>query len=176
MKRLSLLLLDANVVIYLFEIGIWAKVVELCDLHLARTVVDEANFFEDERGQRQDFDLGPYIDRHEITVFDVMPSDMDAFFEQFDVSYLEKLDDGEAESLAHMLKAPEEMLFCSADKIVFRVLGNLDRSTQGISLEEVLAKIGHSRSLPQQFGKAYRARWTRFGVEERMRGLGTKTR
>ena len=176
MKRLSLLLLDANVVIHLFETGIWPKAVEACDLHLARTVVGEAHFFEDERGQRHDFDLAPYIDRQEITVFDVMPSDMDAFFEQFDVSYLEKLDDGEAESLAYMLKAPEEMLFCSADKIVFRVLGNLDRSTQGISLEEVLNRIGHSRPLPHQFGKAYRDKWTAQGVEERMRGIGTKTR
>jgi len=176
MKRLSLLLLDANVVIHLFEIGIWAKLVELCDLHLSRTVVDEAHFFEDERGERHEIDLAPAIAAKQITVFDVVPSDMDAFFERFDASYLEKLDAGEAESLAHLLNAPEEMLFCSADKIVFRVLGNLDRSTQGISLEEVLSRIGLSRSLPKHFGRAYREKWTSYGVEENMRGLGTKPR
>jgi hypothetical protein len=117
MKRLSLLLLDANVVIHLFETGIWPKVVEACDLHLARTVVGEAHFFEDERGQRHDFDLAPYIDRHEITVFDVMPSDMDAFFEQFDVSYLEKLDDGEAESPLTCSRRPRRCSFARRTRL-----------------------------------------------------------
>jgi hypothetical protein len=36
MKRLSFLLLDANVVIALFKLGIWEKVVAVCDLHRAR--------------------------------------------------------------------------------------------------------------------------------------------
>ena len=79
----------------------------------------------------------------------------------------------DARSRAHLLDTQEEMRFCSADKIVFRALGNLDRRTQGISLEEVLAKIGYGGSLPDHFGKAYRKKWTAVGVEERMRGLGT---
>ena len=174
MKRLSLLLLDANVVIYLFELGIWDRVLSFCDIHLARTVFDEAQFYEDDQGGKHPFDLSSYVDNKAIAAFDVLPSQMQAFFEQFDPVYLEKLDAGEAESLAYLLTASDEMLICSADKIVFRVLGNIDRSTQGISLEEVLQKIGHGRRLRACFGKAYRDTWTAKGVEERLRGFGTK--
>ena len=47
MKKLKLLLLDANVVIELFEKGIWEKVVERCEIYLAGTVVDEAQHIPD---------------------------------------------------------------------------------------------------------------------------------
>ena len=53
MKRLSFLLLDANVVIYLFEHRLWERLVETCDVHLARTVIDEAHFYEDDDGVRE---------------------------------------------------------------------------------------------------------------------------
>lgn len=174
MKRLSLLLLDANVVIYLFELGIWEKVVSLCDIHLARTVIDEARFYEDDQGVTHPFDLSGHVDSKAIAAFDVLPSQMDAFFDKFDPVYLEKLDAGEAESLAYLLTASDEMLICSADAIVFCVLGNLDRSAQGISLDEVLQRIGQGRRLRSWFGKPFRDKWTAKGVEERLRGFGTK--
>ena len=44
MPRLKWLILDANNVIILHELGVWSKVTECCDVHLARTVVDEAAF------------------------------------------------------------------------------------------------------------------------------------
>ncbi len=78
MKRLSLLLLDANVVIYLFELGIWGKVVSLCDIHLACTVIDEARFYEDDDGVQHPFDLSGYVDSGAVAAFDVLPSQMEA--------------------------------------------------------------------------------------------------
>ena len=53
MPRLKLLILDANAVITLYELGIWRKRIERCDVHLTRTVVEsEAAFFEKD-GDRQ---------------------------------------------------------------------------------------------------------------------------
>jgi hypothetical protein len=92
MKRLSLLLLDANVVIYLFELGIWDRVLSLCDIHLARTVIDEAQFYEDDQGGKHPFDLSSYVDNKAMAAFDVLPSQMQAFFEQFDPVYLDVAD------------------------------------------------------------------------------------
>jgi hypothetical protein len=174
MKKLSLLLLDANVVIYLFELGMWDKLVQSCGICLARTVVAESAFFEDEHGKRHDIDLNDYIATNAVNVFDAQPQDMKAFLERFDPVYLEKLDAGEAESLCCLLTATDEMRICSADKIVFRVLGNLDRSEQGLSLEEAFDVVGLRRGVKACFGKAYRQNWTRKGVEERLQGLGTK--
>ncbi len=86
----------------------------------------------------------------------------------FDPTYTEKLDPGEVESLCHLLDAPDEFAISSADKIVYRVLGNLDRGEQGISLEEILEAIGLSRPLQYQFTRAFRERWTQKGFEERL--------
>lgn len=174
MKRLSLLLLDANVVIHLFELGLWDKVIEHCDVHLARTVADdECRFYEDDDGQRTDIDLSLDVSARRVTIVEMQQADMNVFLSQFDPVYLEKLDPGEAESLAYLLKTSEETLFCSADKIVFRVLGNLTRSHQGISLEEVLNRIGHSRRLKTQYSKKYREDWSNKGFGEGLCGTGT---
>jgi hypothetical protein len=65
-------------------------------------------------------------------------------------------------------------IICSADKIVFRVLGNLKRSNQGISFEEVLQGIGVSKALPRQFSKVFREMWSSTGLAESLGGIGHK--
>jgi hypothetical protein len=176
MKKLTFLLLDANVVIFLFKVGIWDALVAECDIRLARTVMREAHFYEDDRGARVDFDLAPYERDGRIAVFEVPLPEITAFREDFDASYLERLDPGETESLACLTKASTESQLCSGDSIVFRVLGNLDRGERGVSLEEVLRTLGRSRALPRQFTKAFREQWTARGVEERLRGTGALSR
>jgi hypothetical protein len=175
MKRWSFLLLDANVIIALFKQGLWDRVVAECDLHIAETVLGEAHFFEDDTGARHDFDLDPYVTDGRIKKFSVRPADVKSFVETFGIDYIEKLDAGEAESLAYLEAVSKEHSICSADAIVFRVLGNLDRGDQGASLQEVLDRLGLGRRLPQQFTKAMRERWTSQGVTERMQGRGRKT-
>jgi hypothetical protein len=174
MKRWSFLLLDANVIIALFKQGIWDRVVAECDLHISETVLGEAHFFEDDAG-RHDFDLDPYVVNGSIKKFSVSPSKVKSFVDTFGLDYIEKLDAGEAESLAYLDDVSEEHLICSADAIVFRVLGNVDRGQQGVSLQEVLDKLGLGRRLAHQFTKAMRDQWTRQGVTERMQGRGRKT-
>ena len=175
MKKSRLLLLDADVVIQLFKLGIWERVIEVYDVHLARIVAeDEAHFYIDDEGLRQHYDLTPYIEAGRITVFDVAPSGMVTFLGLFGPLFLEKLDPGEAESLAYLLDAQEECQICSADKIVYRVLGALHRREDGISLEELLQKSGLGRRLPRHFGKDYREEWTRKGFIQGMHGLGLK--
>jgi len=174
-KKFRLLLLDANIVIELFRLGIWGNLVDVCDIHLSRIVADrEAQFFRDEDGQRHDFDLTPYEEAGQINVFGMTPSDLTAFLDKFDPVYFEKLDPGEAESLAFLLNSEPDCKLCSADKIVFRVLGNLHLAEQGISLEEILAQTGLARPLRQEFSKTYRELWTRKGFEERLQGIGLR--
>ncbi len=174
MKKFRLLLLDANIVIEISRLGLWAKVGERCEVHLSQVLIDEAQFYEDSNGTRQYIDLTELIDAQSITVFSRTPSEMQNFRDLFDVSYVEKLDPGETESLSYLLDQSEECLFCSADKIVFRVLGGLRRAEQGISLDEVLSKIGVGRPMLQEFTRAYRVEWTKRGFQEGLQGLGIK--
>jgi len=174
-KRFKLFLLDANVVIELFRQGIWDTVVEKCDVYLSRTVAEiEAHFYETDDGRRHDFDLMPYIRENNITVFEIPPSRLKKFYSEFNIEYLEKLDPGESESLAYLMEQKEAYRICSADKIVYRVLGNLCASEKGISLEEILDQIGLTRRLIYQFSKAYRIKWSNKGFEEGIRGIGLK--
>ena len=72
-----------------------------------------------------------------------------------------------------MFDTKSEFLISSADKIVYRVLGNMNRGHQGISLEEILNRIGLTISqLPPQYRREFRERWTQVGLEERLNGIG----
>ena len=175
MKKFKLLLLDANVVIILFKLGIWENAIELCDIHLSRTIAEvEAHFYLDDAGERQDFDVMAYARAGKISVFDIAPSELDTFRAQFDPVYFEKLDPGETESLAYLLKQGDDCRICSADKIVYRILGNIRRGNAGVSLEEVLHQTGLGRKLDWQFSKAFREQATQQGFNEGMRGQGLK--
>lgn len=59
MKRFKFLLLDTNVVIKLFSLGLWDALVKQCEVHLSEIVVSESNYFEDSEGKRHDIDPGP---------------------------------------------------------------------------------------------------------------------
>jgi len=173
MKRFRLLLLDANIVIELFRQGIWDRLIEVCDVHLSRTVAEtEAHFYEDDAGEKQYFDLATDDEAGRITVFEVLTPDLQRFRSRFDPSYFERLDAGEAESLAFLMNSDDPYQMCSADSIVYKVLGNLDRSEQGISLEEVLQQTGLGRPLTWQFTRDFREKWTRKGFEEGLGGIG----
>ena len=172
MKKFRLLLLDANVVIALFARGLWDAVLEGCDVHLAETVLGEAHFYEDEEKVRHDFDLKECVSQNKLKVFSVLPSELALFKSQFAPLYLEKLDPGETESLAYLLNQKEQdFRLCSADKIVYRILGALRLRDKGVSLEEVLDAIGYGRQLPRHFTKAYREQWTARGFTEGLTGV-----
>jgi len=132
MKKLRFLLLDANVVIKLFELGLWKTVIDKCEILLARTVVErEAEFFFDDDGQHA-IDLAHDINSNRIAIVDAQASDLRRFLKRFDPLYLERLDPGEAESLAYLVSCEDPCLLCSSDAIVFRVLAQLRRAEQGV--------------------------------------------
>ncbi|MBL8819937.1 MAG: hypothetical protein JNL58_28185 [Planctomyces sp.] len=176
MPKLKLLILDAGVVIYLHELGLWSKIVASCDLYLSRIVAEKEVLFQkseqDEYGY--DIDLSAMITTGAITVFDVSVSDLKTFRDQFDLLYLGDLDDGEAESLAYLVRQSPEFLISSGDAIVYRVLGNLNRGEQGNSLEEILQKLGLGRSVQNQYTKRFREQYTRQGQQDMVRGRGKK--
>ena len=174
MKKFRLLLLDANVVIEISRQGLWDQMTAKCEIHLAQTVLDEAQFYDDDQGGRHYIDLRPYISAESIAVFDLTPSQMDGFLARFDPVYFEKLDPGETESLAYLLDQSDECMICSADKIVYRVLGCLGRPYQGVSLDEVLGQVGLGRKLEREFTRAYKEEWTKKGFQEGLAGIGIR--
>jgi hypothetical protein len=173
MKRFKFLLLDANVVIKVFSLGLWDALVNQCEIHLSEIVVSESNYFEDSEGGHHDIKLDPYIKDGRIQVFSHSSSDLRNFRSSFDSMYLEKLDPGETESLIHLLSPDcEELILCSGDAIVFRVLGNLRVAEKGISLEEIFDRFGWRRSLEPCFTRKWRHQWSRTGLGDSLYGGG----
>lgn len=172
MTRSRLILLDANVVIHLFELDSFRQVAARCQIVLAQTVVDEAHFFERD-GQRLPIEWSELIQGGVVEVRSAAASEVQAYCSRFDPTYYEKLDPGEAEALV-LLERDGEARICSADKIVWRVLGNTNQGERGVSLEEVLQQIGLTKRLPDRFSKAFRERWCRSGSQDHFMGRGDK--
>ncbi|MCR9293286.1 MAG: hypothetical protein NXI32_11240 [bacterium] len=174
MSRLKLLILDACVVIQLHEMGRWEEIVRRCDVYLSEIVANREVRFDDANGVL--IDLTPAIRAGQIHTFAVSEADIDTFRNRFDADYLGVIDDGEAESLAFLFSSSDNFLISSADRIVYRVLGNLHRQEQGISLEEVLNRLGTTASrLPRQYSKQFREQWSETGFQERLRGIGFRS-
>jgi hypothetical protein len=171
MKKLSLLLLDANIVIKLFEADLWDAVISRCELLLTETVVDEANYYETDDEQHP-IDITSHLEAGQVRMVDVEPSQVKAFIDKFDPTYLERLDPGEAEALTYLNGSSDPCSICSADSIVFRALGRLRLSERGVSLEEILQKIGMGRSLDWPYQKAFREKYTAQGTKDAIQGFG----
>lgn len=173
MPKLKLLIFDANVVIRLYELQLWQTVLGACDVHLSRIVVEDEVKYYHGRDQDNLIDLSDDVANGRIQVFDVGLDAIRDFRKRFDPTYFERLDPGEAESLAFMLRSRDDYLISSADSIVFKVLGNLNMAEQGISLEEVLQKIGRGRSdLTWQYTKEFRQKYTSEGQTDFVTGRG----
>ena len=174
MSRLKLLILDACVVIQLHEMERWDVILQRCDVYLSEIVATREVRFDNANGVL--IDLAPAIEAGKITTFNVDEKDIEDFRGRFDADYFGVIDDGEAESLAYLFASKQDFLISSADRIVYRVLGNLHRREQGISLEEILNRLGSTApNLPRQYRKSFREEWSDTGFQERLRGIGFRS-
>lgn len=175
MPKLKLLILDANVVIYLQEKSLWRSLLERCEVFLSRLVAEHEVRYYHGTDWDEIIDLTPDIEAGLVQVFDVPVSSLQRFRGQFDLPYLGDLDDGEAESLAFMAEATEPYVISSGDAIVYRILGNLNRAEAGLSLEEILQHIGLARrDLPRQYKREFREAHTRTGQQDAIQGRGCR--
>ncbi len=171
MRKFPLLLVDANIVIHLHKLGIWAKLIETCSVTVTSVVAyDEAYFWEDNDGEKQCFDIGDDIKNNKIRCERVPLDQVKDFHQQFDPTY--SIHAGEAELLSFLFGSDKKWLIVSSDAIIFRVLGRTDRGAQGISLEEVLNTLGLGRQLDWGYTKKFGQKWTRQGGQDRITGRG----
>jgi hypothetical protein len=175
MKKSKLVLLDAGIVLELFSLGLWDRIIDRYEVVLSKIVAGEVRYYKDENLDRHGIDLAPFASDKRIRLVDLDASELKSFLDQFDPLYRDQLHDGESESLAFLMRS-QDGLICAADAAVFRVLGRLDRSDQGISLEEVLQKVGENRKIGEwRFGKRFREKYTQLGVADRVKGTGLRT-
>ena len=171
MKRFQFLLLDAVTVIGLFELDLWDTLIEKCDVTITRIVANEAKYASQDLEDIR-IDLEPYEQRGLIKIVDVEINMVKIFYDLFGPTYAETIDPGERESLALLHSSDKPWKLCSSDKVVFKVVGLLGKTEQGISLEEILKQIGLSRKLSWKYTKKFREKWTHQGQMDSIQSQG----
>lgn len=166
-SKSPLVILDAGIIIEAFRSNSWVALLSRYSVVVSRTVMAEVMYYKTPVGQKIPIDLGPFEAAGTITVIDVAAGDLATFLAGFDPMYVERLHDGELESLCYLLqKADPSAQICSADSIVYKVLGKLRASHRGVSLEEMLAAISVSRRLEEKYSKGFRERYSSQGLSD----------
>ncbi len=173
----KLLLLDANIVLELLRLDIWDEFLERCDVSLAEAVVSEVHTTPVPHGIGHEIDLHLFASAGKLSIVATPISQANEFLVQFGREYADKLDPGELESLA-MLCTSEHVgdQICSADAIVYRTLGLLDRREQAISLESILRSIGLTQRLAHQYCEPFMEKHLSQGFRDRLEGHGFKAK
>jgi hypothetical protein len=168
MKKFQFLLLDAGPIIKLFELGIWVQFIKACDVTITRTVAEDEVVFASKGDNKEYIDLMPY--EGQINIVDVKPAVVITFYNKFNLLYKDIIDPGDNETLAFLFASSDNWRVCAADHAVFRILGLLNKSEVGISLEEVLQDVGLSHQLEWQYTKKFREKYTRMGQIDSIQG------
>lgn len=163
MAKFQFLLLDAVSIIGLFELNLWERFIERCDVTVGKTVAEEAKYASQTTEDIR-IDLEPDIRNGKIKVIDIDSSQ----FRTFNINYLTncryQIDKGEMELLAWLFSSKQPNKLCTSDGPVFQFLGYHNREEQSISLEEVLTSVGLSVSqLKIQYTKKFRETHIRRG-------------
>ena len=176
MKKFQFLLLDAGPIIKLFELDLWEEFIKNYDVTIVRTVAEnEVVFFtKGEEKEYIDFGLGPWVEKDLIKIVDVGPLEVKNFYDKSNIRNKYDIHPGELESLAFLYgRISEDWKFCSSDGPAFAVLGFLEISDRGISLEEILLEMGRTKiSLEWQYTKKFREKYTRVGQTDSIQGKG----
>jgi hypothetical protein len=171
-------LLDAVIVIKTHELLIWESLIDKIPLMVCATVVeDEAFYFDTEPGvKRFPIDLKGSIDIGKIIRVEATLEEFQKLHNIFDKLTLEGLDPGELEALALVNgRRLGDVLFCTSDKAAIRALALLGFSEEGISLEELLEKIGLQKTLEEHHTREWFNHYLRIGQQDRIMGIGLKS-
>ena len=124
---MNLLLLDADVIIDLHKLELWAQVTKKHKVYIASTVLhNEAYYYEDDKGQHP-------IEVTGIEELSATPQEIQQFCSKFNPAYLE-LHPGESESLSILINK-SKLVFCTCDRaavIASVLVGIIERLVSNI--------------------------------------------
>lgn len=174
-----LVLLDANVIIEAHELGVWHQLIAFYEVIVPSVVArHEARYFVTGE-QHNPIQLASLIAQGKVKELQADLNELSEVMKQFDPLFSESIDPGEQEALALMLagRCPDHR-FCSADARPLQALAMLGMSDGGVSLEELLGKMGQSKPLDEQYTKAYLERQIKEGQRRRIQndGLSQKSK
>jgi hypothetical protein len=168
-----LVLLDADVVIEAFRLGIWELLTNKSDIHVASSVVGEADhFFDPTTGQKHRIDLDAEAAAGRVKIVEGVATDMarvqDACKDHLDLHL------GELESIAVVSAGGQH--FCTADRAATKAMALLDMQDRAVSFETLLRKHGVTPKLKmkQYYSAETMNAWLKEGSILRVQTFGKK--
>jgi len=170
--HVNLLLLDANVIISLHELGLWGKVTKNNPICVPSEVIREVNYYDDESGRH-------YLNLREqvgITIKEMSATaeEIAILKNKLNPAERENIDLGESEALA-ILEKNTDMIFYTADEAAVKALVFLNIIDRTASLEMLLKKSNlpfnkvHPKDSEQRF-KVY----IKKAQQMRIQGIGLR--
>jgi len=151
---LKCVLLDSNIIIEAYKLGIWEQLIERVEIVVSSVVArQESLFYSKEAGKiPEPINLKHLIQKGQIQELTANPEEIADFLDVFDRTFVFGLHDGETESLA-LIKSgkTEDAVFCSSDATAIQALTMIGHSQLGISMETLLRKYGLQKRLKHQF-------------------------
>ena len=149
-----LVILDANIIIDAFKEGFWGRIIGFYEVHVCPIIKGEANHYLNQNGERVEIDLESYIRDGKIYEIAATTNQFVEFKNKVTDSYLNSIDNGEIEALALLIsEGYDEFRFCTGDTAAIRGLGALYLGDRGVSLEELLTKVGGSLPFSPNYSK-----------------------
>ena len=151
MKRL--LLLDADVVIDLYSLGLFEKICRAYDVYVTQEVYEEATYFK-KGGSKNPINIADKV----VVIKNVDLEGLEKVEKEAKEARL-VIDPGESTSIAYINQTEERMTFCSCDKAALKLISYMELEQKAISLEKSLRDIGyHKRNLYQRhYEKTFKA-------------------
>jgi len=174
---LKCVLLDANIIIETYELGIWDKLTEKVEIIVSSIVAHKESLFysRSENCVPEAINLKELIKAGKIKELSATRKEMSAFLKKFDSVFVSGLHDGEIESLLLILHRDlENTFFCSSDAIAIQALAMIGHSNSGVSMETLLKKTGLQIRLRRHFKEKYFKEQIKKGVASLLTGEGLK--
>ena len=174
---LKCVLLDSNIVIEAYRLGIWEKLIERVEISVSSIVAHtESLFYVRKEGRIPDaINLKNLITEGKIKEFTASSEDLSELYGHFDRVFIEGIHEGEAECLALILKQRiKGTLFCSGDAAAIQALAMLGHAEDGTSFESLLKKEGLQQNLRRQFTEKFFKGNLKQGSQKRITHTGLR--
>lgn len=148
MQQPRSLLLDADIVIKAYQLGIWDSLKRRCRIAVVAIVAyQEAKYFKSGRGTQQ-IRLSEQVAGREVCCLEATAEELICAVADFASAFTDALHDGEKEALALLVGGRfPEYSFCTGDINAIQAAGMLGVDSHLVSFETLIKELGLGTSL-----------------------------
>lgn len=147
-----LIILDANTIIQGFRFEFWSNLITSYDVAVSSIVLrGQVYHFVGDHDQEIPIDLQKFVDAGQVKELTATGEQIQNVADKVNPSFLNRIDDGELEAIALLLaREYDKYQFCTGDTRAIKAMESLAIGNMGVSLEELLDKIGEVSKLPDR--------------------------